>query len=81
MAPEEVEQPKPQRCRRCEAVFYLVRGPKGKFIPVQKVTQLYKAQRTADGFELVKTGQGLYYISHFQTCPYAHEFSQRQKKE
>lgn len=62
----------------------MIEGPKGKAIPAQKVTQLYvmgddgklQTVRIAINPRGYEVG-GPFYVSHFQTCPYASSFSRK----
>jgi hypothetical protein len=88
MAPEAVDpwkDPAKRRlCRGCRARVAMILGPNGKYIPAQKVTQLYVLQSElpmGDGNEpkLVQHQLGEFYVNHYQTCPQAERFSKRQK--
>lgn len=62
-------------CRSCGAQITMIKGPTGKYIPAQKVTQLYTLPPSLPGvttepqLELVSRRET--WISHFQTCPAA----------
>lgn len=51
-----------------------IEGPTGRVIPAQRVRTVY----SREGDKLFKcTPQGEVYVSHFETCPGAREFSRR----
>jgi hypothetical protein len=89
MAPEAVDPwkdpTKRKLCQGCRAKVVMILGPNGKYIPAQKVTQLYVLQDALplEGQNeptLVKHLQGDFFVNHYQTCPQAQRFSKRQKK-
>lgn len=63
-------------CRRCGMPIRFIEGPNGKSIPAQRVRVVYVlagslfAERKLEARELGET-----YVSHFETCPHASEFS------
>ena len=71
-------------CKSCRAEIEFFAGPRGKAIPVQKVTKVYVVLRKAllDGSEEktlrpidLSAHGGEFWISHFQTCPDAERYS------
>jgi hypothetical protein len=64
-------------CKRCGRRILFLTSPAGKPTPVHTIRTLYRRE----GERLVKldlAGDGdgePYYVSHFETCPYAPEFS------
>lgn len=70
--------PEKRPCRRCGLPIELRLGPNGRVIPLSRVRTVYLLA----GEELVKLGDEraappVTYVSHFETCPYAREFSRR----
>ena len=70
-------------CHRCGMAIEFLEGPNGRTIPAQKIRVVYyltdegklaKEEHPEDGLPLPDR-----YVSHFETCPYASEFSKRKK--
>lgn len=59
-------------------------GPDSKLIPLQKVRTVYALQDELHGGRVVKVASPpeveAYYVSHFETCPNAGEFSRKGKR-
>lgn len=54
----------------------LIMGPNGKKIPAQRIRTIYRRTNElfeANTLEVVEVGES--YVSHFETCPNANEFS------
>lgn len=65
------------RCQRCLQKIEFLTGPSGRVIPVQRVRTVYVER----GGALEKaTPEGVVYVSHFEACPYAGEFSRGGRK-
>jgi len=73
------------KCHKCGCPMEMVMGPKGKFIPVQKVTMAWQKVRV-DGEErlvplIVRDPHEAdlmeFYVSHFQTCSDPARFSRK----
>ena len=63
----------------------MIQGPKGKYIPVQQVRKVYKLASELPGLEsepvLEEAATGTLFVSHFETCPDAAEFSRRARRK
>lgn len=72
-----------QACRSCRARILFAKNRKsGKTIPVQPVRTVYRLQPQLVGDpELVATPRDttapVLYVSHFETCPDAEQFTRR----
>ncbi len=71
-------------CTTCRAQIEQIRGPRGKFIPVQRVRTVYGMGPEEPGIEprlVVVIGPqqaddiAPLYVSHFETCPDAGQHS------
>ena len=74
------QMPEPRPCKKCGAHITFLRNTEGKIIPAQKVSQLYvKSSDLLNESRLERAdlpgGQTEVWISHFQTCPSAADFS------
>ena len=69
----------PRPCKRCGMKIEMIEGPNGKAIPAQRVRVVYDRVKTESGETLVKLDFGgaemALYVSHFETCPNAKDFS------
>lgn len=73
----------PRPCRGCGMTIEQIVGPNGKPIPAQKVRTVYVArtdlvgERELEKLESVAGSE--VYVSHFETCPNANDFSRRRR--
>ena len=73
-------------CKGCGMTIEFLVGPNGKVIPVQRIRTVYSpnaegalvnVSKLWEGSIIVRAGA--YYVSHFETCPRAPEFSGRNR--
>lgn len=68
-------------CRRCKMKIVVLMGPNGNPIPLQRIRTVYVVRN--DRVEKLDTKPELdapMYVSHFETCPNANEFSRRRRE-
>lgn len=67
-------------CRRCGMVIELVRGPNGKTLPLQRVRTVYTLDEAGELAVRIREDapRGLF-VSHFETCPHARDFSRAKR--
>lgn len=82
------QPPTERACRRCGVKIKFITGPKGRLVPVQRVKQVYNlVENEGEEPKLIGIGawlqesypRGGMWVSHFETCPYATEFSGRHR--
>lgn len=78
-----MSEPESRPCRSCGATITMIRNAEtGAMIPAQKVTLLFKRGETLLGepelqaYRPAKMTEEVW-ISHFQTCPNAAQFTRR----
>lgn len=81
--------PEPRPCRGCGMPIVFVKSAEsGKLLPLQKVKTIYyienvygKAAKVdwSEGDEGMHAGDIEHYVSHFETCPEARQFTRRKK--
>ncbi len=65
-----------RNCDGCGMPIEFITGPKGKPIPAQKVRTVYYLTSKADLAKVTTLlPEAPMYVSHFETCPKASEFS------
>ena len=80
-----MKQIQTKRCEACGTLMLFVRSPDGKSMPVQRVRNSYRLGVADDGEAQAyaqDAGQGAlagHFISHFETCPEASNFSKGKK--
>jgi len=57
-----------------------VMGPNDRPIPVQQVRTVYKFDNQTGRLVKAELGEGLTFVSHFETCPQAGFFSGSKKR-
>ena len=65
-------------CRACRAPLRFVPGENGKLIPLDLRSQVYRVTTDLVGEPVAKQEEGSF-VSHFQTCPKANDFSASKK--
>lgn len=65
-------------CRKCGALITFLPGPAGKAIPAQKARSVYRRAESG-ALEKLELEGGPFWISHFETCPGASQFSRRNR--
>ncbi len=70
-------------CKRCGLPITFIRGPSGKVIPAQRVRRVFFLGIDLAGTPELSTtafsGARETFVSHFETCPFANEFSKSTK--
>ncbi len=78
----------PRPCHACGMTIEFITGPNGKAIPAQKIKTIYRRRDPETGdsrldrLEKVEpsdlfSSESSFYVSHFETCPNAGEFSRK----
>jgi hypothetical protein len=72
-------------CKACGMKITGIIGPNGNVIPAQRIKTLYRLDREGNALTLRKidtiAGDKLEgYVSHFETCPNAADFSRTRKE-
>jgi hypothetical protein len=63
-------------CKRCRAPLYFATSPTNRTLPLQAVRNVYVIELDDHGVAQAKPlERGRYYVSHYETCPYASEFT------
>ena len=65
---------KTQKCKACNTEMIWALTPKGKRIPLDSKSQVYRLVKGLDGETRAERDPGAF-VSHFQTCPDANRFS------
>lgn len=77
-----VNQDNTRPCRACGMPIRFVEGPNGKRIPAQRIRTVYVlGGGLFDQPRLEVSDVGESYVSHFETCPSANQFSQRKESK
>ncbi len=65
-------------CEACGAPLLFVRGPRGRFIPLDAspARQVYRVQLDLAGEPIAEPVEA-FFVSHFSTCPEPGRFSRR----
>ncbi len=81
--PAPPPKPEPRPCKACGIKLEWFLGPKGKYIPVQKVKVVYIVVRDLTGQRILQPWPGAagedVRISHFEGCPQADRFSKNKR--
>ena len=69
-------------CRRCGMeIEFIGNEATGNMIPAQKIRTVYRGVIQPDGSWMLKKEEleeaQAFYVSHFETCPHASDFSSR----
>jgi hypothetical protein len=72
------ERPQTRRCRKCPAQIVILQGPEGNPIPAQPVRSVYVLQEDGTIAKMANHA-GPLYVNHYETCPRADDFHQRQR--
>jgi len=80
--------PNSRPCARCGIQIEFIIGPKDRPIPAHRVKSVYRSvARGGGGLVLEKVQMSElfltpapFYVNHFETCPYASEFSEHEKE-
>lgn len=76
----EFTKPTTRPCKTCRAVIQFIEGENGRAIPVQEVRRLYAVNENGR-LEVANVVEGgPYFVSHFETCPDAGQFSKGKKR-
>lgn len=71
-------------CQRCGMPIEFINGPSGRPLPAQKIRTVYRLLDTEGGRRLQKkegAAEEMLYVSHFETCPNADEFSRKDHRK
>lgn len=68
-------------CKRCGVALRFVKSLSGSTLPLQRVRNVYVVDADLTGEELANpiVVDKPIYVSHFETCPHANEFSHGRK--
>ena len=69
-------------CRKCGMKIEFRVGPNGKILPLQRVRSVYVLDQggQVDNANAAHAGAEAIYVSHFETCPNASDFSRGRKE-
>lgn len=71
-------------CKACGMPIQFRKGPNGRPIPLQRVRTLYRVLPDGQVTPIVPTLPGgdpvAVFVSHFETCPNANDFSGKSRK-
>jgi hypothetical protein len=79
MAGDGIARDEVKLCKGCGAKFsHIENEATGNFLPAQQVRSLYVLEEDpmfGRKLRKVELPRGSYYVSHFETCPQANDFS------
>ena len=69
------------RCSACGRQLVFRMGPNGKNIPLERVANVYVIDsKTCTPISKIPTlGEGVYFVSHYISCPHPEEFRKRDR--
>lgn len=66
-------------CRACGVQLTFKKGPAGKVIPLHEMKNAYFINSAGRAVPVPRPPGGSVYVSHFETCPKASEFSNNRR--
>lgn len=67
-----------RRCKKCSVMIKFVKGKNGKMIPLDTQAVTYIIRKDLLNQEFADVAEGAF-VSHFNTCPNANDFSGSKK--